>query len=272
MEKFIFTNKTAIVTGGTAGIGLATVRELAKRGCNIAIIGRNPEMLANIPAELIAKYPKQKFISYKLDLLDINAVPTTIKQIAADFKSIDLLINNAGAAMAGKFEELSIDDIDSILNLNFRAEIIMAREVLPYIKKSNGGHIANVSSLFGLITPAGQSAYCASKFAVRGFSEVLRQEMKQYNIGVSTIFPGGVKTNIAANAKIGSGVNAAEAKKEAKKFESNLTMTPEYAANVILNGIAKRKPLIMVGSTTKFLHFMSCIMPVKYEFLLKMIK
>ena len=272
MEQYTFKGKTAIVTGGTAGIGLATARELAERGSSIAIIGRNEVAIKDICEELGTKYPKQKITGYKLDLSNISEIPKTVEKIVADHKRIGLLVNNAGIAMGGKIDELSLEDIESIFTINFRSQVAMIKEVLPLLKKTKGSHIANVSSIFGIIAPSGQSAYAASKFAVRGFSEVLRQEMKDFGIGVSTIFPGGVKTNIAINAKVGQHADAERVKNDAKKFESNFTMTPEYAAKVIVNGIEKRKPRIIIGGMTKFMDFMARLMPAKYDFLLKSIK
>ena len=268
MDRYIFKDKTTIITGGNAGIGRATAIELARRGSNLAIIGRNQTTINEICDELSTKYPNQKITGYQLDVSDFSKIPQTARQIADDHENIGLLINNAGIAMAGKFEELSINDIESVFDINFKSQIIMIKEVLPYLKKTTGSHIANVSSLFGIITPSGQAAYSASKFAVRGLSEVLRQEFKELGIGVSTIFPGGVKTNIAANAKLGEGV----VQKEPKSFEANLTMTPEYAAKVIVNGIEKRKVRILIGSTTKFIDFITRLMPARYDFLLKLIK
>lgn len=272
MDRYIFENKTAIVTGGNAGIGKAVAYELAERGSDLAIIGRNKTTIDEICDELSAKYPDQKITGYQLDLSETSKISDVMSKIAHDHKNIGLLINNAGIAMSGTFEELSVDDIETVFNINFKSQIAMTKEVLPYLKKTAGSHIANTSSLFGIITPSGQAAYSASKFAVRGFSEVLRQELKPLGIGVSTIFPGGVKTNIAANAKIGEGVSRKEAKKDEKSFEANLTMTPEYAAEIIVNGIEKRKVRILIGSSTKFLDFMTRLMPVKYEFLLKLVK
>jgi len=272
MDKYIFEGKTAIVTGGTSGIGLATARNLAEKGSNIAIIGRNEVALQEIHDELSAKYPNQKITSHRLDLSDIPSIPNTIKEIAKSHNNIGLLVNNAGIAMAGKFNELSLDDMETVFTINFRSQVAMVKEVMPYLQKTKGSHIANVSSIFGIIAPSGQSAYSASKFAVRGFSEVLRQELKTEGIGVSTIFPGGVKTNIAKNAKVGKFVNPKGVKSGIKKFEANLTMTPEYAAEIIVNGIEKRKPRIIIGGLTKFLDIMTRILPAKYDFLLKSIK
>lgn len=271
-EKYEFKDKTAIITGGNAGIGKAVAFELAERGSNLAIIGRNIITINEVCDELSTKYPNQKITGYQLDISNFSDIPKVIEEISNDHKKIGLLINNAGIAMGGKFEELSIGDIETVFDINFKSQVVMIKETLPHLKKVKNSHIANVSSVFGIITPAGQSAYAASKFAVKGFSEVLRQELKKYNIGVSTIFPGGVKTNIAANTKIGEGANKDEIKKEAKSFESNFTMTPEYAAKAIVSGIEKRKVRVLIGSTTKFLDFMTRLLPVKYEFLLKMVK
>lgn len=272
MNRYIFKNKTAIITGGVAGIGKAVAYKLAEKGSNLAIIDLNKAVIDEVCDDLRSKYPKQNITGYQLDVSNFSDIPKVIQHIANDHKKIGLLVNNAGIAMGGKFEELSIKDIETIFDINFKSQVAIIKETLPLLKKIKGSHIANISSVFGIITPAGQSAYAASKFAVRGFSEVLRQELKPLDIGVSTIFPGGVKTNIAANTRIGEGANKDEIKKEAKSFESNFTMTPEYAAEIIVSGIEKRKVRILIGNTTKFLDFMTRLLPVKYEFLLKLVK
>lgn len=272
MKKFNFAHKTAVITGGTCGIGLATAKELASRGCNVIITGRNEKALKEIPLELAKQYPEQKFEGYKLDLSDLSSIPKVVEKITKKYSTIDLLINNAGIAASGKFEELSLEDMEAVMTINFRSYIAMTKYLLPSLKKSSEGYIVNTSSIFGIIAPAGQAAYSSSKFAVRGFSDVLRHEMKEYGIGVSTVFPGGVKTNIAKNARIASGAECKNAKDNAKKFESNLTMTPEYAAKTIVKGIEKYKAHIIIGGATKLFDVTARLLPCRHEFLLKSIK
>lgn len=272
MDKFNFKGKTAVITGGTSGIGLATAHELARRGCNVIITGRNEKALQDIPKELAKDYPKQRFEGYKLDLSDLPSIPKVIKKITDKNDKIGLLINNAGIAASGKFDELSLDDMEAVLKVNFLSYVIITKCLLPNLKKVPGSHIVNTSSIFGIIAPAGQAAYSSSKFAVRGFSDVLRHEMADYGIGVSTVFPGGVKTNIAKNARIASGAEAKKARDNASRFEANLTMTPEYAAATIVNGIEKRKARIIIGRSTKFVDMTARLLPAHHNFLLESIK
>ena len=141
---------------------------------------------------------------------------------------------------------------------------VLVKEFLPYLKQTKGSHIANVSSLFGLVAPAGQVAYASSKFAVRGFTDVLKIELKPYNIGVSTVYPAGVKTNIARNSLKGDHLDEKKASANNDHFEKLLTMTPENAAAIIVEGIEKRKSRILVGGVVKLFDTISRKFPSTY--------
>lgn len=161
-----------------------------------------------VAEKITAAYPKLNVTYYPLDLSHLEDVPAVVEKVIVDHPKVGLLVNNAGIALNGTIEEISMENFELVLTINFRAQVALVKQFLPALKKAHASHIANVSSLFGLVGPAGQSAYASSKFAVRGFSDVLRMELKPYDIGVTTVYPAGVKTNIAANSVKGAGLDA----------------------------------------------------------------
>lgn len=264
MNQYNFKSGTAVVTGAAGGIGRAVVFDLADLGANIALIDRDEDNLKNVIAELKKQYPKQKFTYYVLDLTNIDQIPKVAKSIIKDHSRISLLVNNAGIALNGTIEEVSMENFEQVLTINFRAQVYFVKELLPALKKTPGSQIANVSSLFGLIGPAGQSAYTSSKFAVRGFSDVIRSELKKYNIGVTTIYPAGIKTKIASSSLKGAGLDTKKANENNKNFEKYLKMTPERAAEIIIKGIQKRKTRVLIGSSAVILDIIARMFPGSY--------
>lgn len=265
MDQYSFKLGSTVITGAAGGIGRSVAMLCASYGSDLALIDRDSDGLSALVLELSNKYPDQTFTSHVLDLSRIDKISAVVDNITKSHNKVGLLINNAGIAMSGTFEELSLDNIDLVMTINFRAQVALIKYLLPNLKKIKGSHIANVSSLFGLVSPAKQSAYSASKFAVRGFSDVIRGELEQYSIGVTTIYPAGVKTNIAKNSVVGDNANAKKAQKESAKFDEKfLKMTPEKAAEIIVKGIIKRKPRVLVGSTAVILDILARLLPGSY--------
>lgn len=264
MANFNFTHKTAVVTGAAGGIGQAVAEKLAEKGANLALIDRNAGGLKAVAEKITAQYPKLKVTYYALDLSRLEDVPAVVEKVTADHPKVGLLVNNAGIALNGTIEEISMENFELVLTINFRAQVALVKQFLPALKKTHASHVANVSSLFGLVGPAGQSAYASSKFAVRGFSDVLRMELKPYDIGVTTIYPAGVKTNIAANSVKGAGLDAKKAAANNTHFEKLLKMTPERAAEIIVSGIERKKTRVMVGGVAKLFDRIARILPGSY--------
>ncbi len=254
-------DRVAIVTGAASGIGRAIATSLAQRGCNVAIADRDEAGLA----ETAALLPSDVRISrHALDVADAAAVAALPASIQAEHGRVDILVNNAGVAVGGTFEQVSAEDFDWLFAINFHAVVKLTRAFLPVLKASDDARLVNVSSLFGLIAPPGQTAYVASKFAVRGFSESLRHELAATSVGVTVVHPGGVATSIARSARPPTGVDPAEAEKERTSFEAFLKMPPAEAGETIVKGVERRRPRIIVGNDAKVAALIERIAPVGY--------
>ena len=254
-------DRVAIVTGAASGIGRAIATSLAQRGCNVAIADRDEAGLA----ETAALLPSGVRISrHALDVADAAAVAALPASIQAEHGRVDILVNNAGVAVGGTFEQVSAEDFDWLFSINFHAVVKLTRAFLPVLKASDDARLVNVSSLFGLIAPPGQTAYVASKFAVRGFSESLRHELATTSVGVTVVHPGGVATSIARSARPPTGVAPAEAEKERTSFEAFLKMPPAEAGETIVKGVERRRPRIIVGNDAKVAALIERIAPVGY--------
>jgi NAD(P)-dependent dehydrogenase (short-subunit alcohol dehydrogenase family) len=258
--------RTAVVTGAAGGIGRAIAVSLARRGCHLALADIDDAALAHTAAEIGGTRSQDKIhvSRHRLDVSDRAAVSAFPAQVTAEHGGVDVLVNNAGVAVGGTFLEVAESDFDWLFGINFWGVVQMTRAFLPLLQKSEEARLVNMSSLFGLVAPPGQTAYCASKFAVRGFSESLRHELAGSRIGVTVVHPGGVATSIAKNARLPSGLSEEQVAKGRKLFESVLTMPPETAGETIVRGVENRKPRILVGRDAKFVSLVERLMPVTY--------
>jgi short-subunit dehydrogenase len=175
-----------------------------------------------------------------------------------------MLINNAGVAMGGLFEDLTAEEFDWVMRVNFHAPVALTRLLLPSLRQSPGSHIVNVSSLYGLIAPPGQSAYAASKYALRGFSDALRHELAGEQVGVTTVHPGGVRTRIAETARVAANVPDDQARAGKEAINKLLTYPPDQAAARILNGIEKRRPRVLIAWTAVVPDLLARVFPASY--------
>lgn len=257
--SYRFEGRTAIVTGAASGIGAALARDLAARGCNLALVDVNAQGVADIARALGSN--RQAITAHVCDLADRDAIAELTREITATHSAIDMLFNNAGAALGGEFAEVAEADFDWLMDVNFNAVVRMTRAFLPALIASDAGRLINVSSLYGIIAPAGQTAYAASKFAVRGFSAALRQELKETGVQVHTVHPGGVKTNIARNARINVSADPAEVEAGVKAAEALFITPPETAAATILKGVDRGKPRIIVGRDAQVVTFIERLIP-----------
>lgn len=252
----------AVLTGAGSGIGRALALALAQRGCHLALADVNAAALAET-AEL-ARAHGIRVSEHPLDVANRASVAALPQAVVAQHGQVDLLINNAGVALGGNFDQVKTEDFDWLMAINFDAVVCMTRAFLPLLKQRPAARIVNISSLFGLITPAGQTAYCASKFAVRGFSNALRLELQGGPVGVTVVHPGGVATSIATSARAPEGVDAAEHARKLKQAEKLLRMPPPKAAEIILNGIERDKPRVVVGNDARIVSWLERLMPVNY--------
>ena len=260
-------NKVAVITGAGSGIGRATAFAMARRGCHLALADID-EVSVNESAARAREFGVRAS-SHRLDVADRAAVAAFPDAVVAAHGQVDLLMNNAGVAVGGTFEQVSADDFDWLMEINFHSVVRMTRAFLPLLHRSLDARIVNVSSIFGIITPPGQAAYSASKFAVRGFSNVLRHELEDSTVGVSVVHPGGVATSIAKSARIPAGAPPEEVEHRRKAMEKLLRMPPEQAGEIIVRGIEKRQARILVGSDAKAAALLERLAPVGYWNLLK---
>ncbi|TPN81097.1 SDR family NAD(P)-dependent oxidoreductase [Mesorhizobium sp. CU3] len=267
MSGFDFSG-TAIVTGAAGGIGRALARQLADRGCDVVVVDRDEQGLNAVLGELRSGHPNSVFTSYAVDLTDGAAVQALGETLAQKHPATRLLVNNAGVALSGSFAQCSKEDFDWLLAVNLQAPIDLVRALLPVLRRNRGAHIANISSVFGLVAPAGNVAYATSKFGLRGLTEALRAELGPDGIGVTCVHPGGIKTNIALASRIGSAMTAEEhvaAEKANAEFDKVLTISAEAAARAIVDGIARRRARVLIGASAKIPDLVARLFPSHYH-------
>lgn len=255
-------NTVSVITGAASGIGRATAIRLAKAGSALAISDVNAQGLAETAKAAAAL--GVKVTQHILDVADKEGMQSFAVEVQRQHGRASILINNAGVALLGTAEELSLEDYEWLLGINLFGVLYGTKCFLPLLKQQPEAYILNVSSIFGIIAPTGQSAYCAAKFAVRGFTESLRHELKDTNVRVATIHPGGIKTNIAAKAKLGAGANPGDHVDVATRFDNVARTTPEQAAERIVRGILRNEKRILIGADARVLAFLQRLLPVNY--------
>jgi short-subunit dehydrogenase len=252
----------AVVTGAGSGIGRALAQQLAAAGSALALADIDEAGLLQTQRSL-AKTSAQVTTNV-LDVADEQAVRSFAEDVSKRHGRITLLINNAGVALHGNFEEVSLDDFRFLMNINFWGTLYGVKFFLPVLKREKRAQIVNISSVFGMIAPAGQCAYAASKFAVRGFTEALRHELQGSNVSVSCVHPGGIRTQIACHARIGAGVTGTGHQEKAARFERLLRTPPEAAAARILRGVERREPRILIGADAYQVDILQRLQPATY--------
>jgi short-subunit dehydrogenase len=247
LGPYRFAGGTAVVTGAAGGIGAALASGLASRGSSLVLVDRDADGLEAVAAEIRTAHPALAVTTYVADLSDAEDTRRVADAVATRHPEVTLLVNNAGVALGGRFDQVTAEEFDWVLAVNLRAVVTLTRALLPTLKAHPGSHLVNVSSLFGLMAPAGQAAYATSKFAVRGFTEALRHELAEDGVGVTCVHPGGIRTRIAENARVGSGVPAEEGERGKREFARLLTMDPATAAEIVLTAVERRRPRQLVG-------------------------
>jgi len=260
--------KVAAITGAASGIGRALALELAQRGCNVAISDVDEIGLAETASQVTTF--GVKVTSTKLDVAKKEAVHDWADEVVNDHGKVNMIFNNAGVALGGTVEDTEYSDYEWIMGINVWGVVYGTKAFLPHIKRAGEGHIINISSVFGLFAQPSQSGYNMSKFAVRGFTESLRQELDIENSSVSAtcVHPGGIKTNIARNARMSSSVGdlvGGDSENMRDKFESMFITTPEKAAKTILAAVMKNKRRVLVGPDAQVLDVMQRSLPVAYQ-------
>ncbi|MFT3858402.1 MAG: SDR family oxidoreductase [Aquabacterium sp.] len=252
-----FQNKVAAITGAASGMGRTLAVELARRGCHLALSDVNEAGLAET-ARLCGQH-SVKVTTAKVNVADRDAVFAWADQVAADHGKVNLIFNNAGVALGAFIDTVAPKDFEWIMGINFWGVVWGTQAFLPHLKKSGEGHVINTSSLFGLMSVPTQGCYNASKFAVRGFTEALRQELDMEKCGVSAtcVHPGGIRTNIAKDARMDHSIKTktgADPHAARDKFDKLLNITSaESAALQILRAVEGNKRRVLVGLDAKFL-------------------
>jgi short-subunit dehydrogenase len=264
MDPYRFSGGTAVVTGAASGIGAALATQLAARGSNLVLVDRDKERLDGVAEGVRRDHPQLAVDTYVVDLSDDAATAEAAESLAAAHPGTTLLVNNAGVALGGRFDQVTLEEFDWVMAVNFRSVVRLTHAYLPVLKAHPGSHLVNVSSVFGIFAPAGQAAYSASKFAVRGFSEAVRHELAEDGVGVTVVHPGGIRTRIAETARTGSGVSVEEYEQGRKQFAKLLRMPPEDAAAQIVAAIEGRRPRLLIGWSAKVPDVLVRLMPGSY--------
>lgn len=262
-----FKNKVAAITGAGSGMGQQLAILLAKAGCHLSISDVNEKGLA-ATVEAVKPY-NVRVTSKKVNVADREQVKTWAAETVQNHGSVNMIFNNAGVALGSTVEGANYEDLEWIMGINYWGVVYGTKEFLPYIKKTGEGHIINTSSLFGLTAQPTQSAYNSSKFAVRGFTESLRQELDIENCGVSAlcVHPGGIRTNIANDARMNDSLKSLgmNPEKSAKAFNKLLRMPAEDASQQILDAVLKNKRRLLIGNDAKAIDIMQRILPTGYQ-------
>ncbi len=264
-----FNGKVAAITGAGSGMGQAIAVELAKLGCAVAISDVNDKGLLETE-HMLSPYPV-KHSRHLVDVSDRDAVESYAREVNSIHGSVNMIFNNAGVSVTDTAEHMNLTDFEWLMSINFWGVVYGTRAFLPYLKAADEAHIINTSSIFGILAFPSQTAYNASKFAVRGYTEALRQELEDTGIAVSCVHPGGVKTNIIKTSRYSPSDNSSPTKEEFEAtFEELAALTSEQAAQQILDGVKKNQPRILVGKDAKLLTLISRIFPVAYPRVLKL--
>ena len=227
MSDLNLMGKTALITGAASGIGRSVSTSLAKQGCNLILVDINTDELEKTVS--MAEKSGVNVFSYTLNIADKTAINELANKITKQ-NQLDILVNNAGVALWSSFEETSPTDFDWIFNINFHGMVEMTRAFLPHLKKRDAAQIVNISSIFGIVSPTLQVAYSASKFAIRGFSEGLREELHTTNVGVTVVHPGGIATNIAHHARAPKTYSAQKVAYDIEQTKKHLNYHPTKLA------------------------------------------
>lgn len=228
-------DRVAVVTGAAGGIGRAVSVALAREGCDLAISDVNEAGLAQTASDIRAL--GRRVCTHVVDVADKERMRRYADEVFAEYGKVNILVNNAGVTVTADFDEHSLEDFEWIVGINFWGVIYGCKFFLPYLKQADEAHIVNLSSVFGIIGVPSQTSYCATKFAVRGFSEALWVELKQHGIGVTSIHPGGVRTDIAKSARTAN----ESAKTQAIQVIEKNSVAPERCAELIVLAIQKNK-------------------------------
>jgi short-subunit dehydrogenase len=264
-----FKQRVAAITGASSGIGRALALELAARGCDLALASNSNQDALKQTAKDARRHGVKVTVT-KVDVAQRDQVHAWADAVAADHGRVNLIFNNAGVVHTGTVEATPYEDYEWLMAINYWGVVYGTKAFLPHLQASGDGHIVNISSVFGLFAQPGMSAYNSSKFAVRGFTESLRQELDLARCGVSAtcVHPGGVKTNIAAAGRVSASVAAitgGDAESSRQKFEKLFRTTAQDAAKQILTGVRRNSRRVLIGADARAADGMARLLPGLYQ-------
>jgi len=250
--------KVAVVTGAASGIGRVLALGLWDKGCHLALVDLDQDGLSRLQLELRESGRRQTVTTHVVDVGDRVRMRGLAIEVAEAHGAVHLLINNAGIGHEAAFPQTSLDDWDRIIDVNLWGVIHGCHFFLPYLAKVERGHIVNLSSLFGIVAMPGQTAYCTSKFAVRGLSESLAEELRTTSVGLTVVHPGAVATNIMKSAR---GDDPELLQRLARWYERHAMSTERVAARII-RAVEKGTPRVLITWEAFFGDFLMRLMPV----------
>jgi butyryl-CoA dehydrogenase len=258
-------DKVVVLTGAGSGIGRALAYRLSMDKAVLALADIDMEGLHLTKRLIQADFADDSARLYRVDVAQREQVSEFAQKVIQDFGRVDLVINNAGVSSSGRVHELTYDTLEWTIDINLWGVIHGTKAFLPHLMERPEAGIVNVSSVYGLLGIPGQAAYCTSKFAVRGFTESLRQELSGTNVFVTLVFPGGVKTNIAKNSRTDYQIDEATYQKGLQQFETALKTQPETAAGAILLGIKNKSARVLIGKDARQIDRLARFCPNSYD-------
>lgn len=264
--KNTYKDKTCVVTGAASGIGRALAIDLAARGAQLALSDINAAGLAET-VEMVGG--ANRVMSDVFDMADADAIAEYAGKVESGLGPADYVFNVAGLTRVGEFVDTPLESMEKVMDVNYWGVVRMSKAFMDQLL-ARKGTLVNISSVFGFIGYAGQTHYCASKFAVRGFTETLAQELKGTGVGICCVHPGGVATNVARNAEVDKmPVGDATREELDANFDKMAITSAEKAASVILKGAAKKKRRILIGKDARLISLAYRLFPVAYTKILE---
>jgi NADP-dependent 3-hydroxy acid dehydrogenase YdfG len=256
--------KVVVITGAGSGIGRALALNAADKGALLAVSDWDETGLAET-VDLLKHAGVREVRSDVLDVRDKDAFAAYATAVKDQFGTVNVVVNNAGVSHSGPVTEMEYADFEWLMAINFWGVVYGTKEFLPHLIASGDGHLVNISSLFGLVSMPGQATYNAAKYAVRGFTESVREDMimARLPVGVTCVHPGGIKTAIARNGRVTSGEDHA---KLAETFDRKLArMRPEQAAEIIIDGMLAGRARVLVGADAHAIHWTAKLLGARYQ-------